>query len=135
MVTAVLHLQFSSEHVHGLILGTSKLEIFRSESSTWLEDDTLDRDINISGRTHLFVNGMLYVSVGYEVLMFEGLEAMSDGIPPYHQIISLPPEALANLQGSYTMHCHMRMVARLLFGHWMILVIIHGLGLRCVILA
>ncbi|XBJ07356.1 hypothetical protein VPH35_012898 [Triticum aestivum] len=84
---------FHLKRVHGLILGTSKLEIFQSESSTWLEDDTLDRDINISGRTHLFVNGMLYVSVGYEVLVFEGLEAMSDGIPPYHQTISLPPEA------------------------------------------
>ncbi|KAM0858978.1 hypothetical protein ACQ4PT_047505 [Festuca glaucescens] len=78
---------------HGLILGTSKLEIFQSETSTWLMDDTLDLHIDICFRTHLFVSGMLYVATGYKVLVFKGLEAMSDGAPPYHQTISLPSEA------------------------------------------
>jgi hypothetical protein len=84
---------FHLKHFHGLILGTSKLEIFHSETSTWLVDDTLDPDIDICFRAHLFVNGMLYVTTGYKVLVFEGLEAMSYGAPPYHHTISLPHDA------------------------------------------
>jgi hypothetical protein len=56
-------------------------------------DDTLDLNTGICSRTHLFISGVLYVATRYEVLAFEGLGAMSDGVPPYYQTISLPPEA------------------------------------------
>ncbi|XP_051224064.1 F-box protein At5g07610 isoform X2 [Lolium perenne] len=41
---------FHLMHHHGLILGTSKLEIFQSETSTWLVDDTLDLNTDAFGR-------------------------------------------------------------------------------------
>jgi hypothetical protein len=41
---------FHLEHLHGLIPATSKFEIFQSQSSTWLVDDTFDPDI-----THLLI--------------------------------------------------------------------------------
>ncbi|CAM0957987.1 unnamed protein product [Alopecurus aequalis] len=84
---------FHLNHDHGLILGTSKLEIFQSKSSAWLVDDSLDPGLDLSLRTHLFVDGKLYVAVRYQVLVFEDLEAMSNGMPPYHETIRLPPEA------------------------------------------
>ncbi|CAM0957986.1 unnamed protein product [Alopecurus aequalis] len=94
---------FHLNHDHGLILGTSKLEIFQSKSSAWLVDDSLDPGLDLSLRTHLFVDGKLYVAVRYQVLVFEDLEAMSNGMPPYHETIRLPPEA--SYLGNFTDGC------------------------------
>lgn len=86
---------FHLEHHHGLILGTSKLEIFRSGSSTWLVDDTFDPDISVTCRSHLFLHGLLYAeTTGQQVVVFEGLEEMSDGTLPYNWIIDMPSDSL-----------------------------------------
>jgi hypothetical protein len=85
---------FHLKYDHGLILGTSKLEIFRSESSTWLVDDKWDSDIIVSHKSHLFLHGMLYMgTTGQQVVVFEGLEEMSDGTLPYHWIIDMPSDS------------------------------------------
>ncbi|KAF6993350.1 hypothetical protein CFC21_010256 [Triticum aestivum] len=69
-----------------------KVEMFSSAGSAWLVDDEWDSDIAFSwGKPHLFLNGMLCVEIrGQQVLVFEGLETMSDGILPYHYTIDLP---------------------------------------------
>ncbi|VAH13360.1 unnamed protein product [Triticum turgidum subsp. durum] len=79
-----------------------KLEMFSSAGSTWLVDDEWDSEITFSwGKPHLFLNGMLCVEIrGQQVLVFEGLETMSDGILPYHYTIDLPFDSLP---------CHLNM--------------------------
>uniref|UniRef100_A0ACD5TYN5 Uncharacterized protein n=1 Tax=Avena sativa TaxID=4498 RepID=A0ACD5TYN5_AVESA len=85
---------FHLEHHQGLIFGTSKLEIFWSESSTWLVDDKWDSDISVSHRSHLFLHGILYVETnGQQVVVFEGLEEMGDGTLPYHWFIDMPSDS------------------------------------------
>ncbi|KQJ81779.1 hypothetical protein BRADI_5g03030v3 [Brachypodium distachyon] len=87
---------FHQRHHHHLILGTRKLEIFFSGCSAWLVDETWNSEITFSGRKpRLFLNGMLYLeTTGHQVLAFEGLEAISNGIPPYHWTITLPDDSL-----------------------------------------
>ncbi|KAM0905204.1 hypothetical protein ACQ4PT_017499 [Festuca glaucescens] len=85
---------FHMEHLHGLILGTSKLEIFWSGSTTWLVDDKWDSDIVVSHMSHSFLHGMLYAgTTEQQVVVFEGLEEMSDGTLPYHWFIDLPSDS------------------------------------------
>lgn len=87
---------FHLKHEHHLILGTSNLEIFSSEISLWLVDDTWDPEITFPWwKPHLFLNGMMYVeTTGAKIVVFEGFEAMGHGILPYHWSIELPPDAL-----------------------------------------
>uniref|UniRef100_A0ACD5ZNZ1 Uncharacterized protein n=1 Tax=Avena sativa TaxID=4498 RepID=A0ACD5ZNZ1_AVESA len=94
---------FHLEHIHGLILGTSKLEIFWSGSSTWLVDDTWDCDISVSHRSHIFLHGILYAETTGQVVLLEGLEEMSDGTLPYHWIIDMPSDSF--YVGTFTHGC------------------------------
>jgi hypothetical protein len=95
---------FHLEHFHGLIICTSKLEIFWSGSSTWLVDDKWDSDICVSHKSHLFLHGMLYAeTTGQQLVVFEGLEEMSDGALPYHWIIDMPSDSY--YVGTFTHGC------------------------------
>ncbi|XP_047095590.1 F-box protein At5g07610-like isoform X2 [Lolium rigidum] len=95
---------FHLQRHRGSIIGTSKLEIFQSESSSWLVDDKWDSDIIVSRRPHLFLHGMLYAeTTGQEVVVFEGLEEMSDGTLPYHWIIDMPSDS--SYVGTFTHGC------------------------------
>ncbi|CAM0957988.1 unnamed protein product [Alopecurus aequalis] len=95
---------FHLKHHHGLILGTSKLEIFCSKSSTWLVDDKWDSDISVSCRSHIFLHGKLYAeTTGQQVVVFEDFEEMSDGTVPYHWIIDMPSDSF--YVGTFTHGC------------------------------
>ncbi|CAM0957993.1 unnamed protein product [Alopecurus aequalis] len=82
----------------------SKLEMFSSGGSVWLVDDKWDSDISVSCRPHLFLHGMLYAqTTGQQVVVFEGLEEMSDDTLPSHWIIDMPSDSF--YVGGFTHGC------------------------------
>ncbi|XBJ20551.1 hypothetical protein VPH35_011362 [Triticum aestivum] len=70
----------------------NKLEVFSPDLSTWLVDDTWSGNQSIFvNERHNFTKGVLHVqTMCDEIVVFEGLEAMSFGKSPYHHTIKLP---------------------------------------------
>uniref|UniRef100_A0ACD5TDM5 Uncharacterized protein n=2 Tax=Avena sativa TaxID=4498 RepID=A0ACD5TDM5_AVESA len=77
---------------HHWLNGTSKLEVFSSDLSTWLVYDEWTRIRNILvNKPHSFIRGILHVQLdSMDTLVVEGLQAMSSSVAPHHSIIKMP---------------------------------------------
>lgn len=78
---------------NGWPTGTIKLEVFSSDLSTWqVYGEWMHRRKKIFvSEPHNFVGGVLHVQTSSrDILVVEGLAAMSSGVAPHHSIIELP---------------------------------------------
>nr|XP_051221473.1 uncharacterized protein LOC127339692 [Lolium perenne] len=85
------------------VYGISRLEVFSSDLSTWLVDDawSWDREIVVS-KPHNFIGGALHVQTrSGEILVVDGLNRMSSGIPPNKLTIKLPHDHCRLLDGCF----------------------------------
>ncbi|KAF6986357.1 hypothetical protein CFC21_004126 [Triticum aestivum] len=90
------------QNAKGRPMGIRKLEVFSSELFTWLVDDAWSSDHRLRFKNpHSFVGGVLHVQTNKtnEILVVQGLEAMSSAVVPCHYIIRPPENCLGGCFG------------------------------------